>query len=86
MRPDRVFVAGAAPREAGEDHLWIIDYKMSAPAGAEDFLSREREQYAPQLAGYARALREASGTNLPVCFGLYYPRIGRLDWWSESQA
>ncbi|HET8638002.1 MAG TPA: 3'-5' exonuclease, partial [Acidobacteriaceae bacterium] len=85
LRPDRVFVAGAAPREAGEDHLWIIDYKMSAPAGAEDFLAREREQYAPQLAGYARALREARGTNLPVRFGLYYPRIGRLDWWSEDE-
>jgi len=86
LRPDRVFVAGAAPREAGEDHLWIIDYKMSAPAGAEDFLAREREQYAPQLARYMRALREATGTNLPVRFALYYPRIARLDWWSESQA
>ncbi len=84
LRPDRVFLAGATPREAGEDHLWIIDYKMSAPAGAEDFLSRGREQYAPQLARYARALREAAGTNHPVRFGLYYPRIARLDWWSDA--
>jgi len=85
LRPDRVFLAGAAPRETGEDHLWIIDYKMSAPAGVEDFLARGREQYAPQLARYARALREARGMDLPVRFGLYYPRIGKLDWWSEDE-
>lgn len=81
LRADRVFVAGAAPRAAGEDHLWIVDYKMSAPAGDPDFLEHQRETYAPQLARYARALSEAQGISLPVRFGLYYPRIARLDWW-----
>jgi ATP-dependent exoDNAse (exonuclease V) beta subunit len=86
LRADRVFVAGAKPHEPGEDHLWIVDYKMSAPAGDEDFLAHQREAYAPQLARYARAFREARGTRLPVCFGLYYPRIARLDWWSADEA
>lgn len=81
LRADRVFIAGPEPRAAGEDHLWIIDYKMSAPAGNADFLANQREIYAPQLALYAEALREARGTNLPVCFGLYYPRLAQLDWW-----
>jgi hypothetical protein len=84
LRPDRVFVAGAMPRAPGEDHLWIVDYKMSAPAGDGDFLAHQREVYAPQLARYARALREVEGGTLPVCFALYYPRIARLDWWREE--
>lgn len=87
LRADRVFVAGAAPRATGEDHLWIIDYKMSAPAGDTNFLAKERATYAPQLARYARALRDAEGMTLPVRFGLYYPRFeahaGKLDWWAE---
>lgn len=81
LRADRVFVAGAVPRAAGSNHLWIVDYKMSAPAGDPDFLEHQREAYAPQLARYARALSEAQGISLPVRFGLYYPRIARLDWW-----
>ena len=86
LRADRVFVAGAEPRAAGEDHLWIVDYKMSAPAGDANFLTAQREIYAPQLARYARALREAQGIELPVCFALYYPRIARLDWWRAEES
>jgi ATP-dependent helicase/nuclease subunit A len=85
LRADRVFVAGREPRAAGEDHLWIVDYKMSAPAGQVNFLMDQREIYAPQLARYAEVLREAQGINLPVCFGLYYPRIAGLDWWREEE-
>ncbi|MGC2163835.1 MAG: PD-(D/E)XK nuclease family protein [Silvibacterium sp.] len=85
LRADRVFVAGAAPGAPGEDHLWVIDYKTSAPAGEEGFLAEQRNAYAPQLARYARALREAQGIRLPVRFGLYYPRIARLDWWSAEE-
>jgi len=89
VRADRVFVAGHEPRAAGEDHLWVIDYKMSVPAGDADFLAHQREMYAPQLARYARTLRDAQGIELPVCFGLYFPRFGpsaaRLDWWSEEE-
>lgn len=86
LRPDRVFVAGPSPRAPGEDHLWIVDYKMSVPAGDENFLLRQREAYAPQLTRYAQAFREAQGITLPVCFGLYYPGIAQLDWWPEQQS
>jgi ATP-dependent helicase/nuclease subunit A len=86
LRADRVFLAGAEPRAAGEDHLWVVDYKMSAPTGDANFLEHQREVYAPQLARYARALREAQGISLPVRFGLYYPRIAQLDWWSADEA
>ncbi|HEX5235977.1 MAG TPA: UvrD-helicase domain-containing protein [Silvibacterium sp.] len=81
VRADRVFIAGHAPHAPGEDHLWIVDYKMSAPAGDADFLVKQREAYSAQLERYARVLREAKGIELPVRFGLYYPRISRLDWW-----
>jgi ATP-dependent helicase/nuclease subunit A len=89
LRADRVFIAGHAPRTSGEDHLWIIDYKMSAPAGDADFLEHQREIYAPQLVRYARTLKEVQGIQLPVRFGLYYPRfeprIARLDWWGAEE-
>ena len=90
LRADRVFIAGSAPSDPGEDHLWIVDYKLSDPvsdsAGEAHFLARQREIYAPQLARYARALRDAQGIDLPVCFGLYYPRIPHLDWWRAENA
>jgi len=86
LRADRVIRAGAAPLVAGSDHLWIIDYKMSAPTGemVEEFLSRQREYYAPQLARYAQALSELEGRNIPLRLGLYYPRLPRFDWWSDG--
>lgn len=83
MRADRVFIAGPEPHVPGEDHLWIIDYKMSTPAGDEGFLAHQRELYSPQLTRYSRALRQAEAITLPICFGLYYPRLARLDWWRE---
>ena len=83
LRADRVFRGGAAPMEPGLECLWIIDYKMSAPAGetVEGFLVKQREYYAPQLTRYAEALKLLEGEEIPVRMGLYYPRIGRLDWW-----
>jgi ATP-dependent exoDNAse (exonuclease V) beta subunit len=86
LRADRVFVAGEAPGSEGSDHTWIIDYKMSAPAGEaiESFLASQRERYAPQLTRYARALRAVRAENLPVRLGLYYPRIAAFDWWVEG--
>ena len=47
----------------------------------EEFLARQRDLYVPQLERYARALRTVRGWKLPLRFGLYYPRIGKLDWW-----
>lgn len=84
LRADRVFLAGAEPRAPGEDCLWIIDYKTSAPAGDADFFAHQRKVYTPQLESYAHALREAHGINLPVRYGLYYPRMAQLDWWSAE--
>jgi ATP-dependent helicase/nuclease subunit A len=86
LRADRVFTAGGEPSSEGSDCVWIIDYKMSAPAGEaiEVFLSRQRTFYAPQLEHYARALRIVRGEHLSMRLGLYYPRIGRLDWWAEG--
>jgi ATP-dependent helicase/nuclease subunit A len=83
LRADRIFRAGAEPLAAGSDHLWIIDYKMSAPAAeqVEEFLAKQREYYAPQLARYAEALLEVEGVQTPMRLGLYFPRIGGLDWW-----
>jgi hypothetical protein len=83
LRADRVFRGGAAPMEPGLECLWIIDYKMSAPAGeaVEEFLVKQREYYSPQLARYTEALKELEGSETPMRLGLYYPRIGKLDWW-----
>jgi ATP-dependent helicase/nuclease subunit A len=83
LRADRVFTAGTEPGSEGSGCVWIIDYKMSAPAGEglEDFLARQREVYSPQLARYAGALGAVRGEELSIRLGLYYPRIGRLDWW-----
>jgi ATP-dependent helicase/nuclease subunit A len=86
LRADRVFTAGATPGSEGSDYVWIIDYKMSAPAGeaVENFLHRQRESYLPQLARYAKTLRAVRGEEITVRLGLYYPRIGRLDWWAAE--
>jgi hypothetical protein len=86
LRADRVFRAGAAPLEAGSGYLWIIDYKMSAPAGepTKEFLARQRNYYAPQLARYANALRDLEDNKQPMRLGLYYPRLPRFDWWSDG--
>jgi ATP-dependent exoDNAse (exonuclease V) beta subunit len=89
IRIDRIFRAGAEPRFPGEDALWIVDYKTSAPhssASLEDFLIQQRAAYAPQLETYARVL-----TQLPhpadrpapkeVRLALYYPTLPHLLWW-----
>jgi ATP-dependent exoDNAse (exonuclease V) beta subunit len=83
LRADRVFFAGEEPGTQGSDCAWIIDYKMSVPTGEamEEFLARQRDLYVPQLRRYARALRTVRGWKQPLRFGLYYPRIGKLDWW-----
>jgi len=89
IRIDRIFRAGLAPHAPGEDILWIVDYKTTAPhssASLEDFLVHQRAAYAPQLETYARIL-----TQLPhpadrpapkeVRLALYYPTLPRLLWW-----
>ncbi|MFT4112097.1 UvrD-helicase domain-containing protein [Silvibacterium sp.] len=86
LRADRVFVAGETPRAVGSHITWIVDYKMSAPAGEalEAFLAHQRELYAPQLAAYAEILKRVEGRKLEIRFGLYFPRIARLEWWKPA--
>jgi ATP-dependent helicase/nuclease subunit A len=83
LRADRVFRAGAKPLEEGSEYLWIVDYKMSAPAGSsvDEFLNQQRTIYSSQLTRYGRALRGVHGEDAPLRLGLYYPRVGVLDWW-----
>jgi ATP-dependent exoDNAse (exonuclease V) beta subunit len=89
IRIDRIFRAGPEPHTPGDDVLWIVDYKTTAPhssASLEDFLAAQRATYAPQLETYARIL-----TQLPhppdrpapkeVRLALYYPTLPRLLWW-----
>jgi ATP-dependent exoDNAse (exonuclease V) beta subunit len=55
---------------AGE--RWVVDYKTGGHEGGlvDAFLDHERERYAAQLRGYARALGE------PHRLGLYFPLLG----------
>ena len=89
IRIDRIFRAGTEPHSPGEDFLWIVDYKTTAPHSSvslDDFLAAQRATYAPQLETYARIL-----TQLPhpadrpapkeVRLALYYPTLPRLLWW-----
>jgi ATP-dependent exoDNAse (exonuclease V) beta subunit len=89
IRIDRIFRAGAEPRLPGEDVLWIVDYKTTAPhssASLEDFLIHQRAAYAPQLETYARVLTQLPHTaDRPapkeVRLALYYPTLPHLLWW-----
>jgi ATP-dependent helicase/nuclease subunit A len=61
-----------------EGRRWIVDYKTSSHEGAglDDFLDRERERYAGQLAAYARLM----GSVRPR-LGLYFPLVaGWREW------
>jgi ATP-dependent helicase/nuclease subunit A len=84
LRADRVFRAGPAPRQAGSEFFWIIDYKTGPTMPGALLLASERALYAPQLAAYARALRALHGTEMDLRLGLYYPAIATLDWWEEK--
>ena len=83
VRVDRLFRAGLEPLKAGENALWIIDYKT---AHADKFdtqsaLPAFRAIYAPQLQAYADVLRNLYGSQVQLRAGLYYPRMSLFDWW-----
>jgi ATP-dependent helicase/nuclease subunit A len=84
IRVDRVFEAGSEPLVPGQDCLWIIDYKTTAPGSADldGFLAAQRATYGPQLEAYARVLAPAR-TKSPehIRLALYFPAIPRLIWW-----
>jgi ATP-dependent helicase/nuclease subunit A len=86
LRADRVFRAGAEPLQEGSDYFWVVDYKTSLYSGNDVavFLAQQRAFYEPQLASYGRALRKLHGEDLRLRFGLYFPRIVRLEYWTSD--
>jgi ATP-dependent exoDNAse (exonuclease V) beta subunit len=85
VRVDRVFRAGLSPQSEGQQAWWIIDYKTAHQANPgldpEVALSKLRPLFAPQIAAYARILRNLHGADTTLRAGLYYPRMLMLDWW-----
>jgi ATP-dependent exoDNAse (exonuclease V) beta subunit len=88
IRIDRWFLAGTEPGSAGDDTLWIIDYKTGVVPGqlpgnttAEEWLAQQREQHRDQLATYARFLSDAAGVR-PIRCALYFPELLRLIHWA----
>ena len=86
FRLDRLFVAGPEPLAAGNDCLWIVDYKTATHgrgSGVETFLAEERVKYAPQLESYARAIGTDAGEK-QLRVALYYPMLPKLIWWEPE--
>ncbi len=85
VRLDRVFLAGQRPLAAGNDCLWIIDYKTATHGreGGEEFLAEERVKYGEQMDAYARMMRDRVETGR-LRVGLYYPMLPRLVWWEPE--
>lgn len=83
VQVDRIFKAGIAPLAEGADAWWIIDYKTAQVAGPDQdtSLGELREKYAPQVEAYAQVLRNLHPEGMPICCGLYYPRMMKFDWW-----
>jgi hypothetical protein len=80
VQADRVFLAGEEPLSERGDVWWIVDYKTALEDGVA--LTVLRRLFAPQLEAYARVLRNLRGADARICAGLYYPRMGKLDWWA----
>jgi ATP-dependent exoDNAse (exonuclease V) beta subunit len=74
-RMDRVFHAGDAPLAAGEDFLWIVDYKISAHDENVDeaLFATEAEKHRSQLETYARAQRSRLADAKGIRLAAFYP-------------
>ncbi len=83
QRIDRSFRAGADPLSAGNDTLWIVDYKTATYDGPnlQEFFADQRRRYTKQLEDYGTILRLAHGSDLKIRLGLYYPLMRKLDFW-----
>jgi len=84
VQVDRVFRAGATPQSTDDNSTWwIIDYKTAHEDGLDPkaVLTELRGEFAPQVEAYAKVLRNLHGADAAVRGGLYYPRMGLLDWW-----
>jgi ATP-dependent exoDNAse (exonuclease V) beta subunit len=85
VRLDRVFLAGQRPLDAGNDCLWIIDYKTPTHGreGVEEFLAEERIKYGAQMDAYVRMMQDRVAAG-KLRVGLYYPMLPRLVWWKPE--
>jgi ATP-dependent helicase/nuclease subunit A len=65
---------------------WVVDYKLSPHEGGglEEFLDREQQRYALQLARYAELARRLGPE--PVRVGLYFPLQGAWRAWTPPRA
>ncbi|HZC43579.1 MAG TPA: UvrD-helicase domain-containing protein [Acidobacteriaceae bacterium] len=88
IRVDRMFVAGAVPTGSGTDTLWIVDFKTASYGAGrvEEFLAKEREQYAEQMQLYGDVARIVYPETRNVRLGLYYPLLAHFLWWSCEAA
>jgi ATP-dependent helicase/nuclease subunit A len=71
--------------DAGNDCLWIVDYKTATHGreGVEEFLAEEQVKYGAQMDAYARMMQaRVEAGKLRV--GLYYPMLPRLVWWKPE--
>ena len=85
VRFDRLFRAGVEPLAAGQECMWIVDYKTTTHGskGIDAFLEEERTKYGPQMDTYASILRSSRPAQ-PIRAGLYYPMLSRLIWWTPE--
>ena len=83
IRVDRMFVAGAGPTSPDTDTLWIVDFKTASHGvgQVEEFLAKEREQYAVQMQLYGDIARIVYPETSNMRLGLYYPLLARFIWW-----
>jgi len=86
LRADRTFIAGGAPLTAGENTIWIIDFKTTEQGSrpAERFEQDELLKYREQLERYASVVRELSHEPRQIVLGLYYPLMSQLLHWISS--
>ncbi len=82
IRIDRSFFAGSQPFAAGDNTLWIVDFKTGDHDGdIQSFMQAERLRYEPQLQTYAEVLLPSLPALTPVMLALFYPLMGRLEYW-----
>jgi len=90
LRVDRSFLAGEQPGTEG-DYLWVIDYKTGSHAesfqddtGRQEWLAAQQAQWQPQLEAYGNALLAALPQPKPLRYGLFFPELLHLRWWSPD--